>query len=196
MTAKKYVFNDFYYRTNKVDFSKVGTVKKSDIPDIIAKNRMQDKVYCAIKYDVAGYTAMMFKIYSRFYVKQSDTNDYCVYEGKSVFSLDNEYPSANGDFHSNNGTIWSLWITLAELTLQHLSKHVGYVYSESQNTILIEIPSLYGIYCTLYKVFKEGNKKVDWVVLEDRFLEWVELVEQLNEDECNEEFELLKQSEE
>lgn len=195
MAKKKFVFNDFYYQTRIVDFNERGTVAASDILAIAAKNRTQDKVFCEIKYDVVGYDsggAIMINIDSRFYIKKSDTDNYSIYEGKSVFHLDNEYPAnfVDGkwisDYHSRNGTVWNLGVTVAELAFQHLSKHVGYIYSATGNTILIEIPSTYGIYANL---FHKGYQKNEWTILEEIYLDWIKLADLMTKDECESEFE-------
>lgn len=186
MAKKKFIFNDFYYSTKRVDFNKIKTVNKSDISAIANIDTKNNNAFCEIKYDFAGYMPMMVKIDSRFYVKQSDTDIYSVYEGKSVFKLDNEYPAYSvGDFHSNNGTVWNLGVILAELAFQHLSKHVGYIYCETKDKILIEIPATYGVYINL---FKENSAKNKWILLEEHFLDRVELVQQMTDEECEQEF--------
>lgn len=181
MAKKKFIFNDFYYSTVKVDFEKEGTRAKSDILALMSKRTMYDNVLCEVKYNVVGDEEMMITIDSRFYVKPSESDNYSIYNGKSVFSLPNEYPmTPSGDYHSNNGTVWNLGATLSELVLQHLSKHIGYIYCETKNTILIEIPATFGLCQSL---FKKGLKKDEWILLEDNFLDWVQLVEQTNEDD-------------
>lgn len=184
MAKKKFIFNDFYYSTKRVDFNKIKTVNKSDISAIANIDTKNNNAFCEIKYDISGEE--IIKIYSRFYVKHPDTDDYFVFEGKSIFQLGRDYPAYSvGDFHSNNGTVWNLGVILAELTFQHLSKHVGYIYCETQDKILIEIPTTCGVYKNL---FKENSAKNKWILLEEHFLDWVELAKQITDEECEQEF--------
>lgn len=192
MAKKKFIFNDFYYSTEKVDFEKGGTRAKSDMLALMSKRTMSDNVFCEVKYNVVGDEEMMITIDSRFYVKPSESDNYSIYNGKSVFFLPNEYPmtiisgddhsfsGVSGDYHSNNGTVWNLGATLSELVLQHLSKHIGYIYCETKNTILIEIPATFGL---CQNLFKKGLKNDEWILLEDNFFYSVQLVEQTNEDD-------------
>lgn len=201
MAKKEFVFNQFYYNTVRVDFEKREVIAESERLVVIAQ---KDPFRCQIRYDIAGDEGdggMMIKIDSRFYVKPPYSVDhngkldnerpYSVYDGKSVFQLDNEYPATfdDSDFHSNNGTVWDWGVTLAELTFQHLSKHVGCIYEQTWNVILFEIPSTYGIYLNL---FKEGFKKNEWIVLEETFFDEVKLAKLMSKDECERGFENLK----
>ena len=191
MSNKKFIFNDFYYSTKKVDFKKNETLREADISAMVNEKKLRD-AYCEIKYDFSDDgMPMMVKISSRFYVKQFYTDYYSVFEGKSVFELYDEYPATfgKGDFHSNNGTVLNFRVTLAELAFQHISKHVGYIYCETQDKILIEIPVTYGIYLNL---FKNGVTKNEWILLEEHIFDQVVLAHQMSDKECELEFESLK----